>query len=145
MYHLYMVETNKEKQMAYMDQKKKAAIAAELKKVMPKDWKYSLGVRHHSTITLTISEAPVDLLSEINRRNGERSHGRHHHVFTDYVSVNEHYLAEQFDETLTVMQQIKAALDLDNHDRSDIMTDYFDVGHYIKIEIGKHNKPFVVA
>lgn len=30
--------------MAYMDQEKKAKIAAALKKVMPKDWKYSLSV-----------------------------------------------------------------------------------------------------
>jgi hypothetical protein len=29
-----------------------------------------------------------------------------------------------------------------NHDRSDSMTDYFDVGWYISINVGKWNKPY---
>jgi hypothetical protein len=35
--------------MAWMNQKRKAALAAGLKRVLPKGWKYSLAVRDHST------------------------------------------------------------------------------------------------
>ena len=53
--------------MAYMNQEKKARIAAALKTVIPPTWKWSLGVRNHSTITLTIASAPVDLCGEALR------------------------------------------------------------------------------
>jgi hypothetical protein len=32
-----------------------------------------------------------------------------------------------------------------NHDKSDVMTDYFNVGWYIDINIGKWDKPYKVA
>jgi hypothetical protein len=35
------------------------------------------------------------------------------------------------------------ALNCDNYDNSDSMTDYFDVGHYVDLNIGKWDKPFV--
>jgi len=44
---------------------------------------------------------------------------------------------------LQTMRAIIKALNLDNYDRSDSMTDYFDVGHYVNINIGRWNKPFV--
>ena len=46
--------------MAYMNQQKKAVIAAALKTVVPKDWKYTLRVRNHMEIVMVIREAPVD-------------------------------------------------------------------------------------
>jgi hypothetical protein len=123
--------------MAYMSQEKKAKIAAELKKVMPKDWKYSLAVRHHSSVVLTISAAPVDLIAMMNERTEYKSNG--------YAQVNEYYLERQFSgSTLAIFERIKAALNIDNFNDSDIQTDYFHVGHYVDIHIGRWNKPFVV-
>ena len=48
--------------MAYMNQEKKSKIAAALKGVVPDGWKYSLSVRNHSTIVMTITAAPFDLI-----------------------------------------------------------------------------------
>jgi hypothetical protein len=31
-----------------------------------------------------------------------------------------------------------------NHDRSDIQTDYFDVGWYVDVNIGRWNKPYIL-
>ena len=125
--------------MAFMSQENKAKIAAELKKVMPADWKYSLSVRHHSTIVLTISAAPVDLIAHM-KMNSER--GCNH---KDYVQVNEYYLDRQFTgELLETFLAIRKALNTDNYDRSDIQTDYFEVGHWVNINIGRWNKPFQV-
>src|SRR5690606_40972107 len=42
-----------------------------------------------------------------------------------------------------VMERIVAALNTGNWDRSDIQTDYFDVGHYVDLRIGTWDKPFV--
>jgi len=37
-----------------------------------------------------------------------------------------------------------AMLGVDYYNNSDIMTDYFDVSHYIYIEIGRWDKPYVL-
>lgn len=132
--------------MAWMSQEKKAQIAAELKKVMPRDWKYSLGVRHHSTIALTISAAPVDLMAIYNKRVAESWERRgDKHTPQTYAQVNKFHLDTQFSgELLETFQRIKVALNIGNHDRSDIQTDYFDVGWYVDIQIGRWDKPFRV-
>jgi|SRR5437660_2545464 len=122
--------------MAYMSQEKKAKIAAELKKVMPKDWKYSLAVQHHSSITLTIMAAPVDLIA---------AHKQHEQWTNGYIQLNEYYLQNQYDEPLlSVFLAIRKALNTDNYDRSDVQTDYFNVGFYAYMHIGRWNKPFQV-
>lgn len=136
--------------MAYMNQEKKATIKAELMKVMPADWKWSLAVRNHSTLILTIRSAPINLLKYIKFRgvpleealkeeDGER--------YRSYWRLNEYYLEESFTDDNLVQQflLIRNAMNLGNWDRSDIQSDYFDVGHYITINIGTFEKPFKPA
>jgi hypothetical protein len=41
--------------MAFITQEEKKAIAAQLKKVIPSTWKYSLSVQNHSALMLTIA------------------------------------------------------------------------------------------
>lgn len=132
--------------MAFMNQERKAQIAAELKKVMPRDWKYSLAIRHHSTIVLTIMTAPVDLMAIYNKRVAESWERRgDKYTPSTYAQINEYHLDTQFSgELLATFQRIKAALNTGNHDNSDMMTDYFDVGWYVDIHIGRWNKPFSV-
>jgi hypothetical protein len=121
--------------MAYMNQDKKSKIAAALKQVVPAGWKYSLAVRHHSTIVMTISAAPVDLI------------GKLYDTDRTEVTVNEFWAKEHLKECAEkqVMLQIIECLNLDNFDKSDIMTDYFHVGHYVDLRIGTWAKPFVVT
>ncbi len=126
--------------MAYVSKEKKAKIAAELKKVMPAGWKYSLAVKHGSTIVLTIAKGPAELLTA-NRRKEEKRRG-------GYIQLNPYYLHEEYEgneELVATFAAISAALNLDNHDNSDLMTDYFDVGHYVSINIGRYDKPFQVV
>lgn len=121
--------------MAFMNQEKKAAIVAELKKVMPKDWKYSLRVKHHSSITLTILSAPVDLIG-LHAQKSQWTNG--------YIQLNQYYLERQYSgDVLAVLTAIRGAMNTGNWDKSDIQTDYFNVGHYAYIHIGKWDKPFV--
>jgi hypothetical protein len=122
--------------MAYMNQEKKAKIAAALKQVMPKDWKYSLRVMHHSTIIMTIQSAPVDLYTLCTYESKSSS----------YIQLNEYYLENAYkdEKILAVLLAAKSALNIDNWDKSDIQTDYFNVGHYAHIHIGGFGKPFAV-
>jgi len=127
--------------MAYVDQAKKAKIAAALKPVVPQGWKYSLKVRHHSTIVMTVYEAPFDLI------RAHKASDYFNPETTNELSVNPyHYRSHLEDEAVAdVFEQIFDALNTDNHDRSDIQTDYFDVGHYVELRVGRWDKPFRVT
>lgn len=132
--------------MAYIGQDKKKEIAATLKKIMPEGWKYSLGIRHHSTLVLTISEAPVNLIAEFVTKAKARKPDSYYTGAETHIDVNVYWIRDQFDgKRLEQMQAIKAAMMVGNHDRSDIQTDYFDVGWYIDIKFGRYDKPFKVT
>lgn len=123
--------------MAYMNQEKKQKIAAALKRVMPAGFKYSLSVRHRSTIVCTINEAPFDLINAFRDVEPGLTHMR----------VNHYHFRSQMDDQCVadVLEAILGALNTDNHDRSDLMTDYFDVGHYVDLQFGRWDRPFKVA
>ena len=117
--------------MAYVSTEDKAKIAEALKAVVPKNWKYTLSVDNHSTIVMTIKSGPSELIE------GTES---------NYQQLNPYHLDRDFKgEVLEILLKIKDALNTDNYDNSDIMTDYFDVGHYVHINVGRWNKPFIVT
>jgi len=117
--------------MAYITQDQKKKIAKLLKKVVPSDWRYSLAIRHHSKIIMTIRKGPIELVTVGGK---VRTH----------FSPNDLYLSNSYSgELLETMEKINTALNLDNFDNSDTMTDYFHVGHYVTIQAGKWNKPFI--
>jgi hypothetical protein len=133
--------------MASMSQEKKARIAAELKKIMPKGWKYTLGVHNHNTIVLNIMKAPVDLIAMVNDMNAEsaeRKGDTFYPIRDNHYQVNTYYPQNSFKgETLELMKKVCAALyGADYFDHSDSMTDYFHVAYYVDINVGKWNKPF---
>ena len=134
--------------MAYMSQEKKAKISAALKLAIPKSWKWSLSVRHHSTIVLTISSAPVNLIALYVADERCSQEVRDSILSRMNCDVNPYSWRDHFSgadaETLKAVAGIFEAMNLNNHDRSDSQSDYFDVGHYVDVNLGKWNKPFVV-
>ena len=131
--------------MAFMNQDKKAAIAAQLKAVMPAGWKYSLRVSDHSTLRLLIASAPVDLLNA-RPDDAEIRAGYRINTSGNYRGINLYHLDAEFSgDLLATFEAIRNAMNLGNHDNSDVQRDYFDVGHYISIDIGAWNKPFKVV
>lgn len=125
--------------MAYVNQEKKAKIAAALKPVVPAGWKYSLAVQNGSTIVMTIRQAPVDLIGALypDTPLDQRP---------SYSSVNHYHIGNAFPnnpELAEVFKKIVGALNVDNYDNSDIQTDYFDVGHYVSLNVGRWDSPFI--
>lgn len=126
--------------MAYMNQEKKAQIAAALKKVMPKDWRYSLAVRNYSEIVMTIRKGPSNLM--IVPAHGHVDEHIHAGI---YRQVNPHSYKDNFlPEFDEIFAKIYAALNsAGNYDNSDIMTDYFDVGYYVSLRVGDWDAAFL--
>lgn len=126
--------------MAYMDQKKKAIIKAEIDKVLDKKmgWKYSLTVSNHSTLNFNVLQGPIDVLGALIGEYADQSRAE------GYVDINPYWAETQLaGEELEVVQLLIDAMNTGNHDNSDIQTDYFDVGHYIHVSFGGWNRPYV--
>lgn len=116
--------------MAYVPKELKVKVNALLKDIIPKSWKWSLAVQHHSKLVLTIAKAPVDLVAINNN---------HRDLNTYWYKDN---LKAQPAELLNLLTSIVNAMNVDNFDDSDAMSDYFNVGYYITVQFGKWDKPF---
>lgn len=133
--------------MAYVSKEKKAKVAELLKAEFGKDakkrgFKYSLAVDNSTSLVLTISEGSIDFLKNYEETQMER-YGETRFPANGYLQVNEYYLETQFSgKALEIMKRIKDILNTDNFNKSDLMTDYHHVGHYININIGRWNKRF---
>lgn len=116
--------------MAYMSQEHKAELAPSIKKVLKKyGMQGSIAVRHYSTLVVNIKSGKLDFLKE---RNNTYIQVNPYHIDSNYKGLQRDFLLE-----------LRKAMMSGNHDNSDVMTDYFDVGWYIDINIGKWNKPYI--
>ena len=133
--------------MAYVSQELKKSLAPVIKRICQKHGvKATLAVRHHSTLCLNIKSGKIDFLESYNRLGMQESRPDHLQFTpeTRYISVNPYHYKRHFDgKALKFLSEVIPAMNKGNHDNSDIMTDYFDVGWYIDVNIGKWDKPYV--
>jgi hypothetical protein len=137
--------------MAYVSQELKAKLAPTIKSICKKyGVKASLAVRNHSTLTLNIKSGPIDFIENFISTDANVMHGRKmDQSQIDYLrknqsmDVNPYWYKEHFSgKALSFLKEVIPAMNNGNHDNSDIQTDYFDVGWYIDVNIGKWNKPY---
>lgn len=126
--------------MAYMSQKKKALLMPGIKKVLDKyGVKATFRVRHHSTLVCTIREGGVDFVNDWLVHEDQWGNKQEFHY-----QVNTYWLDKSWGgAALAFFKELAAAMNEGNHDNSDPMTDYFDVGFYTDINIGTWEKPYV--
>jgi hypothetical protein len=132
--------------MAYMSQERKAQIQPVVKKLL-KEYKLSgsMSVHNHSTLVLNIKSGAIDFLENINRVMANKPGPDRCRVHVGYVDVNPYWYKEHFDgKALECLTKIMDAMNVGNHDRSDSMTDFFDVGWYTDVNIGSWGKPYVL-
>lgn len=113
--------------MAYMNQEIKGRLAPQIKAVLKKyGMKGTLAVKHHSSLVLNIQKGKIDF-------------------GVDHVQVNPYYIESHFSgDAKDFLKEVKEAMSKENYDNSDLMTDYFDVGYYVNINIGRWEKPYEV-
>lgn len=119
--------------MAYINQDTKKAIIKIINKEFPKKdgWKFSFGIDNLRVLNCRILSAPVDFRPYIEKKD-----------YADDQEVRVYgYITDKFGETESYKKllKIQQILDIYNHDNSDIMTDYFDVGYYTRLSIGYKN------
>lgn len=124
--------------MAYIGQEDKKKLAPEIKKVLKKyGMKGSIRICNHSTLVVNLKEGVLDLIGDCNSD-----------YVRDHLQVNTYYCVERAnDPTIKSFydELIKAMKGDDWYNKSDAMTDYFDIAYYININAGKWNKPYVLT
>lgn len=132
--------------MAYVSQDLKKKLAPAIKRICAKyGVKATLAVRNHSTLCLNIKSGRIDFLESFNRLGEEElrpAYNPFRHAVGS-IDVNPYHYQNHFDgKALKFLQEVIPAMNAGNHDNSDIMTDYFDVGWYVCVNIGKWDKPY---
>lgn len=136
--------------MAYVSQQMKAELAPAIKAILNKyGVKGSLAVQNHSTLVLNIKSGTIDFINNYNEVIERNNAGdlRQGHKATGYIQVNTYWSDEHFTgKAKKFLAEVIAAMKGPKFfDHSDAMTDYFHVSHYIDINVGKWNKPYIVT
>jgi hypothetical protein len=118
--------------MAYITTAEVKIIRNDLKAKYPakKGWKFSVRQKDHSSLHVDILQAPLQMIEE-----GTKKTINHH--WLDDVDVSE--------ESLSIIKDIVEISNKTNFDKSDIQSDYFNVGYYFNMNIGNWDKPFHYA
>ena len=139
--------------MAYVSQERKANLAPQIKAVLKKyGMKGTIAVRHHSTLVVNIRAGKLDVCGnwfenlredsyylENNNAAPESLDVNTYHIDSNYTGEVADFLNELVDAMNGVGSETEA-----NFDKSDSMTDYFHVGWYIDINVGRYNKPYIL-
>ena len=138
--------------MAYVSQERKQSLAPAVKAVLKKyGVKGSLSIRTHSSLVLTVKSGKIDFVENFIETDSKVLHGRKmsqdqidHIRKNQSVDVNPYWYHEHFSgKAKDFLKEVLAAMNKGNHDNSDAMTDYFDVGWYVDVNIGRWNQPYV--
>ena len=116
--------------MAYISTEEVKVIREELKKNFPSrlGWKLSIVRRDYLSLSISIIKAPFEL------RNDQKN---------AYEEVNQYWIeSRENKQSIPPLKKIFEIANKNNYDRSDVQSDYFDVGYYLNISIGHFGKPF---
>ena len=123
--------------MAYVSQELKSKLAPKIKAICKKyGVKASLAVRNHSTLVLNVKSGKIEFISDYGNSDDARKFG---------IQVNPYWYKDHFvGKSKAFLSEVIPAMNDGNWDKSDIQTDYFNVGWYIDVNIGKWNKPYTL-
>lgn len=140
--------------MAYVSQELKSKLSPKIKAICKKHGvKASIAVRHHSTLVLNVKSGKIDFIENYIKTDADKVAANKMSPDTiAYIRKNqsldvntywahEHYSgkAKQF-----LTEMISAMKGPDFFDHTDAQSDYFHCSHYIDINIGKWDKPYIV-
>lgn len=135
--------------MAYVSQELKSKLSPAIKAVCKKyGIRASIAVRNHMTLCLNVKSGSIDFIGNSNRVCGNDFYqvARGFKPNTSgYDQVNPYHFQNHYDgDAQAFLTEVLAIMNDGNWDKSDIQTDYFNVGWYVDVNIGKWDKPYIV-
>ena len=134
--------------MAYMSQENKKGKEPTIKAICKTyGIKASLAVDNHSTLVLNVKSGSIDFIGNYNKVAKENYRGVwEFSPATDEIDVNVYHYHNHFNgKAKQFLTDVITAMNVGNHNNSDLMSDYFDVGWYIDVRIGRWNKPYILT
>lgn len=136
--------------MAFVSQELKSKLAPKIKAICKKyKVKASLAVNNHSTLVLNVQSSPIDFIKNFNETIDSRGTVYHANSFSPAeksIQVNPYWYQDHFSgKAKAFLSEVLPAMNEGNFDKSDIQSDYFHVGWYVSVNIGKWNKPYEVV
>jgi len=138
--------------MAYINQETKRKLAPGIKAILKKyGLKGSLKIRNHSTLVLTIKSGELDFISNCVDKLSHPSviltpfakNSIHAIEKEQHIRVNVYHIDTNFSGVCAAaLSELRAAMCVDNWDRSEPQYDHFDVGWYVNITVGTWIQPY---
>jgi len=104
-------------------------------------------------LVLNISQGNIDFIENYIETDKAKSY--YNYMSEDQISyirknqsldVNPYHYNDHFSgRALKFLQEVMSIMNKGNWDQSDIQTDYFNVGWYVDVNIGKWNKPYALV
>jgi hypothetical protein len=132
----------------------KAKLAPTIKAICKKfGIKASIAVRHHSTLVLNVRQGSIDFIENYIATDAAKNYGNK--MSEDQVAyirknrsldVNTYWVKDHYSGQAKsfLMEMIAAMEGPDFFNEDDAQTDYFNRSHYIDINIGSWDKPYVL-
>lgn len=136
--------------MAYISQNDKKELAPAIKVVLKRyGVKGTISIRHHSTLVVNIKSGSLDIIGNwFNHATKFRDTNEYGDVITkpDYINVNEYWVDYQYTGIVKdFLNELVSAMKGENFfDKTDLMSDYFHVKHYLNINVGKWDNHYTV-
>ena len=137
--------------MAYVSQELKAKLAPSIRAVCKKyGIKASVAVRNHSTLVLNIKQGSIDFVENFIKTDKAKAYcnymdeGQIAYIRKNQsLDVNPYHYRDHFSgRARKFLIEVMTIMNDGNWDKSDIQTDYFNVGWYVDVNIGRWNKPY---
>jgi len=138
--------------MAYVSQEDKKELSVGIKKVLKKyNVKATIGVQNHSTIVVRLRSGDLDILGnfwDVYTQSVERGQIEPWNRRTEKptsISVNPYCVDKCYSgEVLAFLEELIAEMKGERYfNDTDIMIDYFHCSHYLDIEVGNYEKPYI--
>ena len=127
--------------MAYVSQELKARLAPRIRAICKRHGILaSLSVRNHSSLVLTVRQGKIDFVADYGISPQDREHAKQFGIHVNPYHYKSHFNGR----ALRFLSEVIPAMNDGNHDRSDIQSDYFDVGWYVDVSIGRWNRPYAL-
>lgn len=134
--------------MAYVSQELKARLAPRVRAVLAEyGLKGTVSVHNHRTLVLTVRQGEIDFIGNYNQVAGELyAHTGRFTPAEDNLDINPYHYEKQFDgKALEFLKKVMAVMNDGNYDNSDLQSDYFSVGWYVDINIGRWDRPYALV
>lgn len=122
--------------MAYITTEQVSQVRKEIKEAFGKEFKFSVTRQNYSSIDIALMKSPFEFAF-----NSEYAQEKQYAQLNHFHLDNEGFTQEQVD----MFKKVTEIAMKGNFDKSDSQTDYFHVGWYFHLAIGKWNKPYIQA